>query len=140
MSTGGAGYEPGMLEPDVRKLAEGPNLGVITTLLPDGQAQTQPIWVDAEDDHLVVNTQVDRVKYRNLQRDGRVTLTIVDSDNPYHYAEVRGEVEGFDGGDEARRHLDELSEKYKGEPYDPSRITADRVKVRISPRRQRVYG
>lgn len=134
------GYEPVMLDPDVRKLADGPNLGVLTTLLPDGRAQTQPIWVDVEGDDLVVNTEVERVKFRNMERDPRVTLTIVDSANPYHYAEVRGDVAGVVDGDEARQHIDELSEKYTGDAYDPARIGSDRVKVRIRPRRQRVYG
>lgn len=128
-----------MIKDEVRQLAQGPNIGVITTLMPDGQPQSHPVWVDVEGDALVVNTEVHRTKYTNLQRDPRVTLTILNRENPYNYAEVRGKVSATVGGEEARRHIDELAHKYLGTDYDPAAITSERVKVKITPVRQQVY-
>ena len=128
-----------MLDDVVRTLASGPNFATITTLLPDGMPQTHVMWVDCDDDHVLINTEVHRSKYRNTRRDPRVTVTVIDKDNPYHYAEVRGRVVDTVGGDEARKHIDALCEKYLGSPYDQKSVTTERVILRIAPERQRSY-
>src|SRR5215207_5177349 len=74
------------------ELARGRNYGAITTVLPSGRLQTHPIWVGTDGERLVVNTETHRQKYKNVERDPNVTLTIRDEENPYRYAEVRGEV------------------------------------------------
>lgn len=124
-----------MLDATVKELASGKNFAALTTLLPDGQPQTHIMWVDATDDQVLVNTEVERQKFRNVQRDPRVTVTIFDRENPYHYAEVRGRVTETVTGDEARRHIDELSQKYQGTPYQ-NPIGSERVILRITPVRQ----
>lgn len=128
-----------MLDDVVRSLASGPNFATITTLLPDGMPQTHVMWVDCDDEHVLINTEVHRSKYRNTQRDPRVTVTVIDKDNPYHYAEVRGRVVETVGGDDARKHIDALCVKYLGSPYAPDSITTERVILRIAPERQRSY-
>lgn len=60
--------------------------------LPGGDFQTQLIWVHTDGERLVVNTEVHRQKFKNVQRDPRVTLTIRNEQDPYHYAEARGRV------------------------------------------------
>lgn len=127
----------GMLDPAVKQLASEKNFAALSTVLPDGRSQTHVMWVDATDDHLLVNTETGRQKFRNVRRDPRVTVTLVDRDNPYHFAEVRGRVTEIVGGDEARRHLDELSQKYAGTPYQRA-IDSERVILRITPDRQLV--
>lgn len=124
-----------MLDPTVKELATGTNFAALTTLLPDGQPQTHIMWVDATDDQLLVNTEVERQKFRNVQRDPRVTVTIFERDNPYHYAEVRGRVTEMVRGEEARRQLEDLSQKYQGTPFQ-SPIGSERVVLRITPDRQ----
>ncbi len=119
----------------VRELARGPNFAAITTLLPDGHPQTQVMWVDADGEHLLVNTEVHRQKFRNVERDPRVTLMIWDKEDPYRFVEVRGEVVEKVKGPEARKHIDELSQKYHGRPYQ-TRIRSERVVLRIAPLRQ----
>lgn len=79
-----------LLDDDVRELATGRNFAALTTLLDDGTPQTHIMWVDADDEHIIVNTEVHRAKYRNLQRDPRATVTIWDREDPYRYVEVRG--------------------------------------------------
>lgn len=126
-----------MIDDAVRTLASGPNFAALTTLLPDGMPLTHIMWVDCDDEHVLVNTEVHRAKYRNTERDPRVTVAVIDKDNPYHYAEVRGRVVDRVRGDDARKHIDSLSEKYLGSPYDPSAITTERVILRIAPEHQR---
>jgi len=83
-----------MLDDAARTLATGKNYAALTTLFPDGRPQTQLVWIDAEGDELLVNTEIDRRKYRNAKQDPRVTVTLLDSANPYRYVEIRGRVVG----------------------------------------------
>src|SRR5688572_8007435 len=106
-----------MIDNDVKRLAKGSNFGTITTLMPDGSPSTHVMWVDADDQYLLINTETGRMKYRNVQRDPRVVVTVWDTDNPYSYAEVRGLVADEVRGPEARAHIDAMSQKYKGRPY-----------------------
>jgi PPOX class probable F420-dependent enzyme len=121
--------------PMVLELTRGQNFAALTTLLPGGHPQTQVMWVDANGQHLLINTEVHRQKFRNVERDPRVTVTIWDKEDPYRFVEVRGEVVEKVKGQEARDHIDELSQKYRGKPYQP-RIQSERVVLRIAPSRQ----
>jgi PPOX class probable F420-dependent enzyme len=123
------------LHPKVVELARGKNFAALTTLLPDGHPQTQVMWVDAENDNLLINTEVHRQKFKNVERDQRVTLTIWDREDPYRFVEVRGEVVGNEKGPRAREHIDKLSHKYHGRPYGTG-IRSERVILRIAPLRQ----
>ena len=124
-----------MLEEGVRQLAKGRNFAAFTTLLPDGHPMTHVMWVDCDDEHILINTEAHRQKARNVRRDPRVTVTIWDVAEPYRYAEVRGEVVDIVAGPEARAHIDELSMKYHGHEYR-NRIQSERLLVRIKPFRQ----
>ncbi len=85
--------------------------------MPDGHPQTQIMWVGADDEHVIINTQLDRQKYRNVLADPRVTVTVFDADNPYRYAEARGRVARTQDGAAAAASIDELSRKYTGGDY-----------------------
>jgi PPOX class probable F420-dependent enzyme len=101
----------------VLELARGQNFAALTTPLPNGHPQTQVMWVDADHQRLLINTEVHRQKFRNVERDPRVTVMIWDNEDPSRFVEVRGEVVEKVKGPEARRHIDELSQKYRGGPY-----------------------
>ena len=81
-----------MLDENIKSLAQAKNFAAFTTLLPGGQPMTHVMWVDADDEHILINTEVGRQKFLNVKRDPRVTVTVIDADNPYHYGEVRGTV------------------------------------------------
>jgi PPOX class probable F420-dependent enzyme len=117
----------------VLELARGQNFAALTTLLPGGHPQTLVMWVDADGEHLLVNTEVHRQKFRNVERDPRVTLMMWDKEDLYSFVEVRGEVVEKVRGSEARKHIDELSHKYRGRPYQ-TQIRSERVVLRIAPR------
>ena len=121
--------------PMVLELARGQNFAALTTLLPGGHPQAQVMWVDANEQHLLINTEVHRQKFRNVERDPRVTVTIWDKEDPYRFVDVRGEVVEEVKVMEAREHIDELSHKYRGMPYQTP-IRSQRVVLRIAPSRQ----
>ncbi|MPZ53308.1 MAG: TIGR03618 family F420-dependent PPOX class oxidoreductase [Acidimicrobiia bacterium] len=117
------------------KLAEGPNYAALSTLLADGTPQTHVMWVDTDGDHILVNTEKHRAKVANVKRDPRATITIIDAENPFRYAEVRGKVVESVDGPEAREHIDKLSRKYTGNDYG-AEVQSERVILKISPDRE----
>ena len=123
------------LHPMVLELARGQNFAALTTLPSSGHPQTQVMWVDADDQHLLINTEVHRQKYRNTQRDPRVAVVVWDAESPYVYGEVRGTVVDTVTGPEARAHIDALSRKYTGHDY-ANPIQSERVILKIAPVRQ----
>lgn len=123
-----------------RDLLEKPNFGHLATLMPDGSPQVTPVWVDIEGDTILFNTAEGRVKTRNLDRDGRVAISVADQHNPYRYIQVRGRVVSrtHDGAD---AHIDRLAKKYLGQDRYPFRQPGEqRVIFRIQPEHVQVSG
>ena len=112
------------------ELARAKTFPAVATIGPDGTPHTQPLWVDTDGEHLLINTETGRQKFKNLQRDPRVTVTLLDPENPYSYVEVRGRMVDSVTGPEARQHIDQLSQKYNGTDYG-NPIQTERVIVKI---------
>ena len=107
-----------------RDLLTGPNFAHLTTLMADGSPQVTPVWIDAEGDLVLFNTAEGRVKTRNLDRDGRVALSIQDAQNPYRYLQIRGRViEKTHAGADA--HIDRMAQKYLGQETYPWRSPSE---------------
>ncbi len=68
------------LDADVVRLAMGRNLATVVTLMPDGQPQALPAWIDTDGEHLLVNTELQRQRTKNVSRDPRVTVLIRSGD------------------------------------------------------------
>ncbi len=105
------------LDADAARLAKGANFATVVTLMPDGQPQALLTWIDTDGENLLVNTEPQRQKARNIRRDPRVTVLIHSADDAWDWAEVRGRVIGAIDGQRARDHVDELSRKYVGKDY-----------------------
>jgi PPOX class probable F420-dependent enzyme len=105
----------------------------LVTLMPDGSPQVTPVWIDFDGEHVLFNTAVGRQKDKNLQRDGRVALALVDPDNPYRYLEVRGHVaERTQNG--ADDHINKLAKKYLNKDVYPFRQPGEqRVLYKVKP-------
>ena len=129
-----------MIKDEVIALAQGKNFATISTLLPSGQIQTHVVWVDCDDDHIVINTEVELRKFKNVQADPRVTVTIWDKKNPYFFAEVRGHVVEVVTGPDARTNIDVLAQKYLGTDYSDELIHSERVLLKIAPDSQIVFA
>jgi PPOX class probable F420-dependent enzyme len=127
------------LDPRAREFAQAPNFATLSVILRSGRPMTHVMWVDADENHVLINTEVHRAKFRAVERDPRVTVTIWQRDDPYTYAEVRGQVLETVRGPEARAHIDSLSRKYRGKDYDDAMITSERVILRIAPQTVRFH-
>jgi PPOX class probable F420-dependent enzyme len=129
-----------VVKDEIKALAHGRNFATISTLLPSGQIQTHVVWVDCDDDHIVINTEVELRKYKNVQADPRVTITIWDKKNPYVFAEVRGRVVQTVTGPQARANIDAMAQKYLGSDYPDELIRSERVILKIAPDSQIVFA
>jgi len=114
------------------ELLAGLNFGHLGTVNRDGSVQVSPVWVHIENGRPVFNTAEGRVKWRNIERDPRVTLEVIDSSG-YRSVEIRGRAVMTREG--ARENADELAIKYTGEPFDNFEEGVERVKVTIEPER-----
>lgn len=112
----------------------------LSTLMPDGSPQVTPVWVDLEGDLVVVNTTKGRQKDKNMRRDPRVALAIIDPENPYRYLEIRGRVaEITEEGADA--HIDKMAKKYLGADKYPYRQPSEhRVMFKIRPEHTSTMG
>jgi PPOX class probable F420-dependent enzyme len=122
------------------ELLKAKNFCHVATLRPDGSVHGVPVWVDVQDGRPVVNTAAGRAWPHNLERDPRVTLTVVNTENPYEYLEVRGhEAERTHEGADA--HIDSMAKKYLGEDTYPYRQPGERrLIIRFEPEHARVVG
>lgn len=122
----------------LKQLLDGRVIITLTTVQPDGSPQSSPVWVKRDGDDLLVSTTTNRRKYLNIRQDPRVTVLVVDPEQPYSYAEVRGSVTTTtDGGPEL---IDELARKYTDlasyAEWNPNHTQdAPRVVLRITPRK-----
>lgn len=117
----------------LRLLGEGKNLAIIATIMPDGSPQATAVWVDTDGEHVRFNTAEGRVKTKNLRRDPRVAVAILNADNPYEQVTIRGRVVEF-VHEGAVEHIDSLARKYVGTDVFTERDPNDqRVIVKISP-------
>jgi PPOX class probable F420-dependent enzyme len=112
----------------------------LATIMPDGSPQVTPVWVDFDGSHVLINTARGRQKDKNMQRDAKVSLAILDPDNPYRYLEIRGTVADItEQGADA--HIDKMAKKYMGKDTYPYRNPAEkRVIYKIAPTKTSQMG
>jgi len=107
--------------------------GHLATLMPYGQPQSTPVWIDREGQNVSINTTSDRQKLENIERDPRVSVSIQDPEDPYRYLEVRGRVVETSKAD-ADEQIDRLAQRYLGKDRYPWRVDGEeRVKILIAP-------
>ena len=112
----------------------------LATLMPDGSPQVTPVWCDYDGIHIRINTAKGRIKDKNMRRNQKVALSIVDPENPYRHLAVRGEVaEIAEQGADA--HIDLLAKKYLGKDKYPFRRPGEvRVIYKILPEKVSTAG
>lgn len=131
------------LPEDVRALFEGRNFAHLATVLPSGAPHSVPLWVGVEGERVAFFTQPSSRKARNLERDGRVAISICDHEQPYRMAQVRGRVVETLEGDAALDVIDRLALRYTGSPFpmrtgvvylvEPERVQAMELPFRHAP-------
>jgi PPOX class probable F420-dependent enzyme len=113
-----------------RALVDGTNYAVLATINADGSPQSSVVWVGRDGDDILMSTIEGRRKHRNMVRDPRVSLSVIDSADPENYVELRGRVSMTP--DEGRRFDTALSWKYDGREPGEDRPGAVRVIVRLA--------
>jgi PPOX class probable F420-dependent enzyme len=117
------------LPQEIKQLVDRPNFAHLSTLMADGSPQSVPVWVGREGERILVCTGEGSLKAANTRRDPRVALSIVDFQNPYEEAQLRGRVVER-RPDPDLRIMDPVSHKYTGRPF-PMRDPQGRVALVI---------
>jgi PPOX class probable F420-dependent enzyme len=110
----------------------------LATVMPDGRPQVTPVWFDYDGENLIFNSARGRQKDLNVRRDPRVSLSIVDPENPYRYVEIRGRVTDItqEGADDS---INKLAKKYLGvDKYPYAQPGEVRVLYKVRP--EHVHG
>ena len=126
-----------MLTAQCRELLRGPNFAVITTINADGTPQQSVVWVAEHDGNVVFSTVEGRAKHRNLVRDPRIGVLVLDHVDGYRYSQIRG-IARLDSTN-ADALIDELSRKYTGKAW-VEKQARPRVNVIVTPTHQYDYS
>lgn len=123
------------MSPGLQNLLREPAFCQIASLMPDGSPQITQVWVDTDGEHILVNTAEGRQKVRNVRRDPRVAVNVVDPANAWRLATIRGRVVDIttEGADAL---IDRLAQKYLGVDSYPFRTPEEtRIILKIAPER-----
>ena len=122
-----------MIPDSHRDILEKKGFAHVATIGPDGEPHSSPVWYDWDGEHFLFSQTKTRQKYRYVQRDPRVAVSITDPDNPYRYLEIRGTVEGIDD-DEGNAFINAMAKKYIDQDVYPWPQPGDeRVVVKVRP-------
>lgn len=123
------------IEPAARAILEAPNFAFVATTRKDGTILNVPVWVDAEGDNVILNSAEGRAWTANLRRNGQITVTVANGENPYEFVSITGHLAGEDT-ETAGDHIDAMAKKYLGQDTYPFHQPGDvRVKFTIAPDR-----
>jgi PPOX class probable F420-dependent enzyme len=118
---------------NIVKLFDGKNFAFLATVKKDGSPQVTPTWIDRDDNIILINTAKGRLKHKNVTRDPRVSISLVDDQNPYSMVTISGRVieQTTEGADE---HIDKLARKYlNADKYPAHSPEVKRVILKIKP-------
>jgi PPOX class probable F420-dependent enzyme len=122
-----------MIKQSQADLLEAAGFAHVATVGPHGEPQSTPVWYDWDGTHVKFSQTKTRQKYRNVEREPRIALSITDPQNPYRYLEVRGKVEGIDE-DPNNAFINAMAKKYMDKDEYPFHQPGDeRVVVRVRP-------
>ena len=131
-----------LLTEPIVKFFKGKNFGFLGTVNKDGSPQVTPTWIDItekeenEDGHeeiILINTAMDRIKQKNVSREPRVSISILDEDNPYSMVTIKGRVveQTTAGADE---HIDKLAKRYLDvDRYPAHSPSIKRIILKVKP-------
>lgn len=129
-----------MIDPKYIDLLDSTALAHVATVGPNGEPQVNPVWFGWDGEHLRFSQTTTRQKYRNVQRDPRIALSIVDPANPYRYLEIRGRVVAVEP-DPDLDFINSMAKKYLGQDRYPWHRPGDeRVVIVVAPERTSQMG
>lgn len=123
----------GVIPETYADLLQSTALAHVATIGPDGEPQVNPVWFGWDGQYLTFSQTTTRQKYKNVQREARIALSIVDPANPYRYLEIRGTVARIDP-DPEKAFIDSMAQKYLGqEKYPWNQPGDERVVIVVEP-------
>jgi PPOX class probable F420-dependent enzyme len=126
-----------LLTDEQARLLQEPNFATVATVNPDGSPQLSIVWIDWDGERVLFNTAAGRAKPRNLERDPRVTVLVLDREDGYRWVAVRGVAElTTEGADE---HIDKLARKYTDAGWQ-AKSGERRLLVHVRPEHVSAYG
>jgi hypothetical protein len=129
-----------MIPEEFRDLLDTTALIHVATIGPNGEPQSNPVWFDWDGQHMRFSQTKTRQKYRNLQRDPRIAVSLVDPTNPYRYLEIRGRVVRIDD-DPDNVFIDSMAKKYLNMDTYPYHQPGDeRIIIVIEPQHTTFMG
>lgn len=98
-----------------------------------GIPHVTPVWFDLTEEDLKnsifkFNSAKGRVKTSNLRINSSVSISILDPEDPYRYLGLNGKIIKVIEGDEAVKHIHELSVKYTGKEFWNIKENPNRIK------------
>lgn len=102
---------------ELQPLLESTAVAFVSTLGPRGEPQTTPLWFLWEDGRVRISLVEGRQKLRNLRRDPRIALVVVDPADPTWYVELRGHVDALEPDPDLTLER-KVAEKYTGAHHD----------------------
>lgn len=108
-----------------------PAFAHLATIRPDGSPQSNVMWFEWDGELLRFTHTSTRQKYKNLQAEPRVAVSIADPDNNYRYVEIRGTVESITEDDAQASFYRHLQERY--DSIYPINDAAVRVIIAVRP-------
>nr|AIF15009.1 pyridoxamine 5'-phosphate oxidase family protein [uncultured marine thaumarchaeote KM3_69_B11] len=123
------------MDSKVERLLNGKNLVFLATTMADGSPQVTPVWGNFADSYILINTAEGRIKHKNILRDPRVAISVVDVKNPLDMTSIRGEVVEI-LPDYEYKHADFLTKQYMGkEKYPFKQLDEKRITLKIEPKK-----
>lgn len=116
---------------DLLDLLEQPTFGHLATVRPDGAPQVEPMWFRFDGEHVRFTHTTTRAKYRNLQQNPAMAMTVSDPGDPYRFIGLRGRLVKIEP-DPTGAFYQELAQRYTGDPGKPPPDSADRVVLVMS--------
>lgn len=120
-----------MIPDNLRHLLVDPNYGSLGTVRPDGSPQVNPMWFEFDGERILFTHTTTRQKFRNLQENPAMSLSVLDPENPYSYIEVRGRLVDVTPDPEAAFYA-RLGRRYGSSGQENTPDKADRVILAMS--------
>ncbi len=116
-----------------------PNYAVVAALREDGSPHQTVIWIDWDGEHVLLNLNQERAKLRYLRHDPRVSLLVLDREDPYRWLGIDGEVVEITTAG-AYEHIVHQAGVYRGRDSYALKPGEERVLVKVRPLQVEPYG
>ncbi|MDB4823371.1 pyridoxamine 5'-phosphate oxidase family protein [Acidimicrobiia bacterium] len=106
------------LPQELKAAIDGNAFCAMATHLNTHEIQNHLMWIDYLDNNLIINTEKGRQKTYNIRDNNNISLVIFEPHAMYSSWEIRGIVEEVIDNESANNHIDKVSNRYTGHPYN----------------------